>query len=145
MAAKREHPLGSDASTTRVCSLYRGIYVGRGKMVHSVGLACRLRRGPLEEVRLTAVGQGRGRVGSRSNTRMTFEVPIGHAPPQFCHDCAPRRSIGDIARLHPAPVRAIAVSAEGLQAETCTSNGLSLQLKRLHELRTFARRTCGAF
>jgi hypothetical protein len=55
----QEPPVGTHIVTPRRGYTHHGIYVGRGNVVQYAGLACGLRRGPVEEVALRQFAQGR--------------------------------------------------------------------------------------
>jgi hypothetical protein len=54
----REPPLGAHMVTPRRGYTHHGIYVGEGRVVQYGGLSWGLRRGPVEEVRLSQFSQG---------------------------------------------------------------------------------------
>lgn len=55
-----EPPLASHLITPRALYTHHGIYVGNGRVIHYAGLACRWRRGPVEDVPLERFAHGHG-------------------------------------------------------------------------------------
>jgi hypothetical protein len=55
-----EPPLASHLVTPRLFYTHHGIYVGGGRVIHYAGLACGLRRGPVEETSLERFAHGQG-------------------------------------------------------------------------------------
>src|SRR5262245_45142880 len=60
LAPGEEPPFAAHLVSPRALYTHHGIYLGQGRVIHYAGLACGLRRGPVEIVSLEDFAHGRG-------------------------------------------------------------------------------------